>query len=180
MRGGLLPPRDRERHPRAPRQLAQTPRSTSIAEDATPAQLPSQSVGRLGHHRARRSLIHDQPEAPILWHCAGLASSEYASLNDRDNGHRLQGLTVMPLEDRPCHIEYAVVTPRAMRVRWRLTIIRTAQSPLSETIRGSTRFPDRLAGSILPGSPNRGDFSRAWDHVHEPCRTSKLKPDQRI
>ncbi len=53
-------------------------------------------------------MIHDQPDTYILWHRASLASNEYASLSNRDNGHRLEGLTVMPLEDRPCHIEYAV------------------------------------------------------------------------
>jgi uncharacterized protein len=59
-------------------------------------------------------VIHDQSETYILWHCASLASSEYASLSNHDNGHRLQGLTVMPLEGRPCHIEYAV----AVDVAW--------------------------------------------------------------
>jgi hypothetical protein len=53
-------------------------------------------------------VIHDEPETHILWHCSSLASSEYASLSNRDNGHHLQGLTVTPLEDRPCHIEYSV------------------------------------------------------------------------
>jgi uncharacterized protein len=53
-------------------------------------------------------VIHAQSETYILWHLASLASSEYASLSKRDNGHRLEGLTVMSLEDRPCHIEYVV------------------------------------------------------------------------
>jgi hypothetical protein len=66
-------------------------------------------------------VIHNQPETYILWHCAGLASSEYASLSHRDNGHDLEGLTVMPLKDRPCHIEYAV----ALDSTWSPVVVTT-------------------------------------------------------
>jgi len=58
-------------------------------------------------------VIHDEPDTYILWRSASLASSEYASLSSRDNGYRLDGLTVMPLEDRPCHIEYTVAVDAA-------------------------------------------------------------------
>jgi len=58
-------------------------------------------------------MVHDRPETYILWHCASLASSEYASLSDLDDGHRLQGMTVTALEDHPCHIEYLAAVDAA-------------------------------------------------------------------
>ena len=45
----------------------------------------------------------------ILWHCSILASSEYASLLETEDEHRLQGLAVLPLGVHPCHIEYEVL-----------------------------------------------------------------------
>jgi hypothetical protein len=81
----------------------------------------------------------NQPETYILWHCAGLASSEYASLSDRDNGHRLQGLTVMPLEDRPCHIEYAVAVDAAWSPHF---VTATITTPAQITTRQLERDAD--------------------------------------
>ena len=70
-------------------------------------------------------MIHDNLETYVVWHCAGLASSEYASLTRQDNGHRLEGLTVMPLEDCPCHIEYAVAIDAAWSPHFVTAIITT-------------------------------------------------------
>jgi hypothetical protein len=50
---------------------------------------------RLGHH--------------VLWHCGELASSEHAWLLDDEEGHRLAGVVVLPLDGAPCHITYDVM-----------------------------------------------------------------------
>jgi hypothetical protein len=44
----------------------------------------------------------------IVWHCSLLASSEYASLIERENEHRFRGLAVLPREGQPCHIGFEV------------------------------------------------------------------------
>jgi hypothetical protein len=48
----------------------------------------------------------------ILWHCAALASAEHAFLEATDRGWRLGGVTVIPVDDVPGHIEYTVTTDR--------------------------------------------------------------------
>lgn len=45
----------------------------------------------------------------ILWHCSSLASSEYASLLESEDDHRLRGLAVLPLGGEPCHVDYEVI-----------------------------------------------------------------------
>jgi uncharacterized protein len=47
-------------------------------------------------------------EHHILWHCAPLASSEYATLREREDSYQLRGLVVLPREDVPCHVSYQV------------------------------------------------------------------------
>jgi uncharacterized protein len=51
-----------------------------------------------------RSLVHH-----ILWHCAVLASSEYASLAETEGDRRFRGLVVLPFGDEPGHIDYDVL-----------------------------------------------------------------------
>jgi hypothetical protein len=57
----------------------------------------------------------------VTWHCSLLTSSEYASLIERDDELRLQGVVVLPLGSEPCHIAYDVMLddhwrPRSCRV----------------------------------------------------------------
>jgi hypothetical protein len=54
----------------------------------------------------------DRLEHHVVWHCSLLASSEDASLLEQEDGHRLQGLVVVPREGVPCHITYEVVADR--------------------------------------------------------------------
>jgi uncharacterized protein len=107
-------------------------------------------------------VIQNQSETYILWHCAGLASSEYASLSDRDNGHRLQGLTVMPLEDRPCHIEYAVAVDAAWSPHFATATITT---PTQITTRQLERDADgrwRLDGQAAVYLDGCTDVDLGW------------------
>lgn len=55
-----------------------------------------------------------RPQFSILWHCAPLASSEYATLRQDGNLFRLRGVVVLPLEDVPCRIDYHL----AINSRW--------------------------------------------------------------
>jgi uncharacterized protein len=107
-------------------------------------------------------VIQDQPETYILWHCAGLASSEYASLSDGDNGHRLQGLTVMPLEDRPCHIEYTVAVDAAWSPHF---VTATITTPTQTTTRQIERDADRhwrLDGQVAVHLDACTDVDLGW------------------
>jgi uncharacterized protein len=44
----------------------------------------------------------------VLWHCAELASSDHATLIERDDGYEFRGVAALPLEDAPAHIEYEI------------------------------------------------------------------------
>jgi uncharacterized protein len=61
-------------------------------------QPPEQAGMRIEHH--------------VLWHCALLASSEYATLRESESGYQLRGLTVLPRENVPCHVSYEVSIDR--------------------------------------------------------------------
>jgi uncharacterized protein len=51
-------------------------------------------------------------EHHVLWHCAPLASSEYATLRESAAGYQFRGLTVLPREGVPCHVSYEVSVDR--------------------------------------------------------------------
>jgi uncharacterized protein len=53
----------------------------------------------------------------ITWHCSLLASSEYASLTEREDEIRLQGVVVLPVGSEPCHIAYDVMLDDHWRPR---------------------------------------------------------------
>jgi uncharacterized protein len=57
--------------------------------------------------------IGREPEISVLWHCARLASSDYASLRRVGDRFHLQGVAVLPLGDAPCRIDYHVLVDRA-------------------------------------------------------------------
>jgi hypothetical protein len=107
-------------------------------------------------------VIQDPPETYILWHCAVLGSSEYASLSPRDNGYHLQGLTVMPLEDRPCHIEYAVAVDAAWSPHF---VTATITTPTQITTRQLERDADghwRLDGQVAVYLDGCTDVDLGW------------------
>lgn len=56
-------------------------------------------------------------EHHVLWHCSLLSSSEHASLLEAEDGHRFEGVVVVPLGDLPCHIDYALSVDRHWRPR---------------------------------------------------------------
>jgi uncharacterized protein len=57
-------------------------------------------------------MTRDRIEHHIVWHCSLLSSSEHAFLLESEDGYRLQGVTVLPLGNLPCHIDYAVAVDR--------------------------------------------------------------------
>jgi len=69
-----------------------------VTDDALTTALEHQAAKRIEHH--------------VLWHCALLASSEYATLRESESGYQLRGLTVLPREDVPCHVSYEVSADR--------------------------------------------------------------------
>lgn len=107
-------------------------------------------------------MIHDQSETYILWHCASLASSEYASLSNHDNGHRLQGLTVMPLEDRPCHIEYAVAVDEAWLPNFVTATITTPTQIRTRHLERDANGHWRLDGDVAAYLDGCTDVDLGW------------------
>jgi hypothetical protein len=106
--------------------------------------------------------MHNQPETYVLWHCAALASSEYASLGDRDNGHRLQGLTVIPLEDRPCHIEYAVDVDGAWSPHFVTATITTPTQTRTRHLERDADWHWRLDGDAAAYLDGCTDVDLGW------------------
>ena len=53
----------------------------------------------------------------MLWYSAELASSEHFRAELRDDGPRLQGTVVLPIDGRPAHLNYEVSADRSWRTR---------------------------------------------------------------
>jgi hypothetical protein len=112
--------------------------------------------------RIIRFVSHDQPEIYILWHCASLASSEYSSLSNRDNGHRLQGLTVTPLEDHPCHIEYEVAVDAAWSPNFVTATITTPTQIRTRRLERDATGRWRLDGRVADYLDGCTDVDLGW------------------
>jgi uncharacterized protein len=67
-----------------------------------------------------------QPTFSVLWHCALLASSDYASLRPDGDRFHLHGVVVLPLGHAPCRIEYRVVVDHHW---WPLSALATVITP---------------------------------------------------
>jgi hypothetical protein len=70
-------------------------------------------------------------EHHILWHSALLASSEYATLREKQGSCEFRGLAVLPREDVPCHVSYQVSVDR----QWRPVAVTAAFGMPSGTLR---------------------------------------------
>ncbi len=53
----------------------------------------------------------------VLWHSAELASSEHFTAELRDEGPRLHGTVVLPIDGRPAHLVYEIVADPEWRAR---------------------------------------------------------------
>jgi uncharacterized protein len=104
----------------------------------------------------------DRLEHHVVWHCSLLASSEHASLLEQGDGHRLQGLVVVPREGVPCHIDYEVIAdrnwlPRSATVKVTLpTKVRTISLRSEHTGRWE------VDGSVAPLLEGCGDIDLGW------------------
>lgn len=94
-------------------------------------------------------------EHHVLWHCALLASSEYATLRESESAYQLRGgLAVLPREDVPCHVSYEVSADR----EWYLFAAIAAFEMPSRTLRQA-----RIAGPTGgPRSPTITAATRAF------------------
>ena len=61
----------------------------------------------------------------ILWQCARLSSTEYATLTQRVDGSLLTGVVLMPLDGVPCRLEYDVDVDEHWRTRSAVAVITT-------------------------------------------------------
>jgi uncharacterized protein len=64
-------------------------------------------MGNQPPERADKGIEHH-----VLWHCAPLASSEYATLREGESGYEFRGLAVLPRGDVPCQVSYEVSVDR--------------------------------------------------------------------
>jgi hypothetical protein len=97
----------------------------------------------------------------VLWHCSSLASSEHAALTE-ESGHRVRGIAVLPLEDKPCHVEYDVLCdhawmPRSCSISVNLpTHVRTIE------LRRDEIGDWELDGSAAPHLRSCSDIDLGW------------------
>ena len=101
-------------------------------------------------------------EHHIVWHCSLLASSEYASLLEQEDDHRLRGIVVLPREGVPCHIDYEVIADRD----WRPQVC-TVTVTFPREVRRIELTSDPvgrwdLDGSAAPFLDGCGDIDLGW------------------
>jgi uncharacterized protein len=98
----------------------------------------------------------------ITWHCSVLASSEYASLIEREDDLALQGVVVLPLEGEPCHIEYDVLLDNHWRPR--SCDVRVNLSTQVQTINLRSNHVGRweLNGEVAPHLDGCEDLDLGW------------------
>jgi hypothetical protein len=107
-------------------------------------------------------MTRDRVEHHIVWHCSLLASSEHAFLLESEDGYRLQGVTVLPLGDLPCHIDYAVAVDRQWCPRQARATITTPSGAREIVLRshhGEGWEVDGELASHLDGCP---DVDLGW------------------
>jgi uncharacterized protein len=107
-------------------------------------------------------MTRDRVEHHIVWHCSLLSSSEHAFLLESEDGYRLQGVTVLPLGDLPCHIDYAVAVDRQWCPRQARATITTPSGAREIVLRshhGEGWEVDGELASHLDGCP---DVDLGW------------------
>jgi hypothetical protein len=86
----------------------------------------------------------------VLWHCQALASSEYASLVEHDDGVQLTGRVALALEEAPCFIAYDVGLDREWCPRYADVTVTTPGTTRSIRLRSAAPRRWELDGAAAP------------------------------
>lgn len=120
-------------------------------------------MSRWGQRRDRRlEMTTVGAEHHVLWHCSLLSSSEHASLREGEDGHRLEGVVVVPLGDVPCHVEYSVAVDRRWRAREARAMVTTPSRARQIVLRSDPTKGWELDGESAPYLEHCDDIDLGW------------------
>jgi hypothetical protein len=101
-------------------------------------------------------------EFTVLWHCALLSSSEYASLRQDEDGFHLRGMVVLALDDRPCLIDYQVVADSGWVPSSAVATVTTPQRVQKRRLESDGAGGWTLNGDRAPGLDGCSDLDLGW------------------
>jgi len=121
--------------------------------------------------------VEDRLEHYVVWHCAALESSEYASLIPHQDGYELRGTAVFPLEGVPCLIEYEVAVDLGWSAVSADARVSTPEGVgrIRLTSEGSGRWT--LGGQAAPHLAGCTDLDLGWTPATNTVPIRRLDPE---